>query len=267
MVVDAPADDMEVLKQALECSTNKGRVGTHKQFKNKLDTGMDYFINTDVRPGFKCRRKVFHAWFDDESAKMDHIDCDSSKAEGCNRCSLPQPKVCYDLHQPAFFDRFHRNPIPKFPRPSNRSRVTTYKMGITDLALHTAFKSWREDKTKEVYGEAHLVNIGPSLFMSNNTLTRIVDCTHHFQVQGVKDLNKETRWQGCLEYGQEVVLVVLLVEPPPQTRPPLVSTPLPSRLPDTVATHTTIATPTVPRKNKCRACGVEGHNIRNQVCA
>ncbi|EGN92477.1 hypothetical protein SERLA73DRAFT_79517 [Serpula lacrymans var. lacrymans S7.3] len=247
---------------------------------------MDYFINTDVRPGFKCRRKVFHAWFDDESAsenikflfrfwfpfhtislEMDHIDCDSSKAEGCNRCSLPQPKVCYDLHQPAFFDRFHRNPIPKFPRPSNRSRVTTYKMGITDLALHTAFKSWREDKTKEVYGEAHLVNIGPSLFMSNNTLTRIVDCTHHFQVQGVKDLNKETRWQGCLEYGQEVVLVVLLVEPPPQTRPPLVSTPLPSRLPDTVATHTTIATPTVPRKNKCRACGVEGHNIRNQVCA
>jgi len=137
--------------------------------------------------------------------------------------------------------------------------------------LQEALEDWREEKTAAIYGWAALNDLGPSLVMPNATLDRIVDCAHHYKIQTVQDLHKETAWTDSERFGAEVIALIQKHSIPPQT--PFISTPIqrctlissvninapPSGTSQTGASSQPLEV-AVKRRNKCSACGREGHN-------
>ncbi|EGO01419.1 hypothetical protein SERLA73DRAFT_70610 [Serpula lacrymans var. lacrymans S7.3] len=128
-----------------------------------------------------------------------------------------------------------------------------------------AAEEWREMKTLQVYGAAYLSSIGPCLIMTDNIVDRIVECAHYHKIKDLSKLKKETKWIQSEKYGAEVIALIQCHAPWPvgATASPFASTPLrPSASTGSIST----TTPVLPRKNKCGACGLEGHNARNWVC-
>ncbi|KIJ18399.1 hypothetical protein PAXINDRAFT_71362 [Paxillus involutus ATCC 200175] len=132
---------------------------------------------------------------------------------------------------------------------------------------NAAAEDWREEKTKQMHGESHLTDLGPGLVMPNTVLDRIVACAHHCKIKTTDDLCKETHWSSTDCFGTEVVALVhhIILVPMPQavlTTVPLQSRPVPSS--NSAIIGSTRAHQL--QKNKCGACGLEGHNRRNRVC-
>ncbi|KIJ07103.1 hypothetical protein PAXINDRAFT_33614, partial [Paxillus involutus ATCC 200175] len=147
-----------------------------------------------------------------------------------------------------------------------------------DNASADALHDWREEKTADVYGWACLNDHGPSLVIPNSILDHIIDCAHHGKIHTSQDLQKETGWTDSEKYGSEILSLLTAHAPPRQSL--LVVTPL---------QHNTANNPMLPhvptasgmqrehvelpvsavaskRRNKCSACGQEGHNARNCIC-
>lgn len=135
---------------------------------------------------------------------------------------------------------------------------------------------------EQVHGKVHLINIGPSIIMPDGVLDWIVDCTHFFKIKTVDDLSHETHWSKACQYGMDIITIVHSTIPlsisssifimtpfqPCQALQPVLP-PGPNAMPtvslsdDVVVTSTSLTT--VSKKNKCSACGVEGHN--SMVCS
>lgn len=187
---------------------------------------------------------------------------------GCDRCRVGSPAVCCDIHNPSEFSGF-ASVIVKQPSIPPRSRITKYERTQTDNDLRDALDLWREDTTAAVFGWAHLNDMGPSILMCSATLERIVDCAHYRKINSVLDLKRETGWLDADQFGHEII--TLIQAHSPSLPSPFASTPLrsttsmavnaPPALPDRCATPCPSSTSTVQkRKNKCSACGQEGHN-------
>ncbi|KIJ04929.1 hypothetical protein PAXINDRAFT_21786 [Paxillus involutus ATCC 200175] len=156
-------------------------------------------------------------------------------------------------------------------------------MGPKEYELDDALEDWREQKTKDIYGESHLIDLGPGLVMPDSVLERIIACAHHLKISTVDDLRRETRWSGTDKFGSEVISVIHCIIPVPVSAPAFSTTPLQRRsVPQSAATSATISNSlavypdetnhgqsiaTSAKKNKCGACGLEGHNKRNRICA
>ncbi|KIJ06725.1 hypothetical protein PAXINDRAFT_91575 [Paxillus involutus ATCC 200175] len=137
---------------------------------------------------------------------------------------------------------------------------------------------WREQKTKDVYGESHLIDLGPGLVMPDSVLEHIIACAHHLKISTVDDLRRETRWSGTDKFGSEVISVIHCIIPVPVSAPAFSTTPLQRRsVPQSAATSATISNSlavypdetnhgqsiaTSAKKNKCGVCGLEGHNSK-----
>lgn len=128
------------------------------------------------------------------------------------------------------------------------------------MKLYDALEDWREEKTIQVYGWAHFQNLGPTLIMPTDVLTRIVDCAHYFKISSKADLARETKWDEVENWGTEVVELILKILPLP-------APPLPSPAPTTLrmlpiqGTGTVSAPLTASRKLvTCSRCGNTGHN-------
>jgi len=78
---------------------------------------------------------------------------------------------------------FH--PVPKLP---NRSRLNKFVMSSKEYELSESLEEWREMKTHMIYGESHLIDIGPSIVMPNDVLDRIVACGHYRKIKMLDDL-------------------------------------------------------------------------------
>lgn len=100
---------------------------------------------------------------------------------------------------------------------------TNYKMTTEDSKLCDALEDWREDRTVQRYGKAHLCDLGPSLAMPNEVLDRIIDCAHHQKISSIADLRTEMRWDDFDHdsWGLEVVALIQTWCPP---HPPLMTT-------------------------------------------
>ncbi|KAH7917215.1 hypothetical protein BV22DRAFT_1026812 [Leucogyrophana mollusca] len=248
---------------------------------------MDVLINADERQGFGCRRKVFDVFFNNEAGgenflfwmllppqslsptEIDHKDCDPTLLGGCARCLISRPTVCCDIHHPNSFTSYIST-APKLPKAPARSRIAKFSMATADYSLLDALEDWRETKTAQLFGHAHLHDLGPGLVMTDSVVDRIVNCAHHHKIKTASDLKKETRWIYTDKYGDEVVTLILRLAPLPVPQAPLVSTPLqPCRAAYNVASssNTPARTPSTPtpaakprKKTRCGACGEEGHN-------
>ena len=150
-------------------------------------------------------------------------------------------------------------------------------MGPKEDELLEALEDWRECKMRDVHGEAHLINLGPATIMPDDVLDRIVDCAHFFKIKTVDDLSRETRWSKAHKFGVEVIAIVHRMLPIPIVPHVLTSVPLqphqasqpgtPSSLPNALTaislpdeTITPSSSITAVKKNRCSACGSEGHN-------
>ena len=153
--------------------------------------------------------------------------------------------------------------------------------------LGDTIHDWREEKTSTIFGWAALNDFGPCLVMPNSTLDHIVDCAHRNKIETLQDLKKEMGWTEADRLGNELIALIQRHIPPRSS--PLVSTPLSRQVsqgsvlsslnldsPSPLPRPTPIASapvvgpcqlPTtssggghVRRRNKCSACGQEGHN-------
>ncbi|KAN0088934.1 hypothetical protein V8E55_005991 [Tylopilus felleus] len=141
------------------------------------------------------------------------------------------------------------------------------------MALSNALNAWREAKTITVYGWANLRNHGPCLIMTNTTLERIINCSHHHKIKGVQDLKHETTWADAEEYGLEILELIKKHGAPLSTL--FSSAPLRPLSLDHTNTSTSPTTHTMPRstdiapgskhRNKCGACDREGHNGKSPL--
>ncbi|KIJ09814.1 hypothetical protein PAXINDRAFT_86935 [Paxillus involutus ATCC 200175] len=141
-----------------------------------------------------------------------------------------------------------------------------------DFDLVNTLDDWREAKTTTVFGWASLNDHGPSLVMPNTTLDRIVNCAHHRKIHTAQDLKRETGWTDTERFSMEIVAIIQRHAPPLPS--PFVSTPLrptssnnisiTSRLrpptPTSPISHTIHSLNIPKQRNKCSACGHEGHN-------
>ena len=153
--------------------------------------------------------------------------------------------ICCDIERPEFFQSF---PIPplKIDRAMRRSRIEPVKVEertAADVKLVDALEDWREETTRTCYGEAALLDFGPSLIMSTKILDRIVDSVHHNKISSVQDLARETRWDEVSRYGYELLA--------------LIQTVYPAR---TNNSETRSSTGSTARKMRCGSCGQLGHN-------
>ncbi|KIK79807.1 hypothetical protein PAXRUDRAFT_16125 [Paxillus rubicundulus Ve08.2h10] len=200
----------------------------------------------------------------------DHLECNKQLPMGCDRCRVSAPPICCNIDNPTKFTEFTSN-LSKPPATPPRSRIPKYGRTQHDHTLLDALDGWREQTTATIYGWHHLNDMGPSIMMCNATIECIIDCAHHCMITSVPELKRETGWFDADQFGGEIIALIQSHTAPLPTS--FVSTPLRLTASGTVNTalpslfNTAPASPcplpntSAPkRKNRCGACGEEGHN-------
>lgn len=175
-------------------------------------------------------------------------DCRPELPSGCPRCGENGSPICCDVEHPNYFKTFSIPPL-KVDHTMCRSRIKPVKLNertAADVKLIDALEDWCEATTKTRYGEAALLDFGPSLIMSTRVLDRIIDCVHHNKISSVQDLAHETRWDEVGRYGSEILAVIQAIYP----LPPLADNPEPQ----------SSQGPPSAKKIRCGSCGQLGHN-------
>jgi hypothetical protein len=118
--------------------------------------------------------------------------------------------------------------------------------------LQNALFDWRDLTVPLKFKSSIIENFGPGIFISDDIISRIVDCAQVGKLHSVAQLIKETSWRDdwANEFGQSL-LRVIHEHYPVQAAPPQ-------------ATGTTADTrESAPRKRaqpRCSACQELGHN-------
>jgi len=138
-------------------------------------------------------------------------------------------------------------------------------MTTTDRKLQHALFDWREEHASSKFRPAVLESFGAGLFLSDDIITRIVDCAHVSKLHTVSQLIKETRWQEdfATEFGESLLSVVHLHYPQPPPGP--TTTVVPPSAPAVVETNTLEAAAPAAKKRapvRCSACHQVGHNSK-----
>ncbi|KAF9027205.1 hypothetical protein BDZ89DRAFT_1160884 [Hymenopellis radicata] len=229
--------------------------GSGKRKKEPLLIGgpVDDMINASGRE-INCRREPPMLLFgNDQLANDYHLKCDPSNPEGCTRCRPRKSAVCCDLCTPDAFLHFITVMTAKESIPG-RSRLGKYEYGSKDLELKAALLDWRDDVAHEVLEHGFLADYGSEMFMSNETLHRIVDCAHWKKIEDANQLYRETRWprKYVTAYATALLSIITRIWPLPAPEPE----------PDSLSV---VPIPVKPVRH-CGVCGGPGHNRKNRAC-
>ncbi|KAG6883457.1 hypothetical protein C0992_008701, partial [Termitomyces sp. T32_za158] len=225
--------------------------------KGALERAMDDFINAKAR-GLSCRAAPIEVYFENEKAAVDPTAC---LPMGCPRCIPPPPHICCDIHSPHSFEHCIVPPI-KAATSIPRSRLPKIYSPMTeqDHSLQDALDGFWQTKMIERYGVSLLKDFGPTLIMPEGVLDRIVSCARYFKIQTAEDLLRETRWDECARYGEQVVDLILQHRPLPHISAPISQTPMQFITPNKLATSSnTASAPKSRAPAKCSSCGGVGH--------
>jgi len=193
------------------------------------------------------------------------MECRSDLPNGCPRCHACPSAICCELCNPESFERLMLLDIEKpQPQPS-RSRLNSgHQISEAEAHLRSALEEFRITATRRCYGNANLIDLGPSLVLPDLVLSRIIDCAWVYKLSTTSDIFRETRWVGSDEYGSAILQLVRQHLPAPHAQAlhpintPLSADALRSRL---EAIDQSLATRTT-QKRTCRACGASGHISR-----
>lgn len=122
----------------------------------------------------------------------------------------------WDYHPPSV-------DVATNPRRSGKIPVN-YPVLEKERGLRSALQDLRVRCTAERFGASFLQGFGPSIFMPNQVLERIVDCARVGKIGDEEQVRRETKWSGKSEDCQEVVSLVLRFFPPPPPPPRTEST-------------------------------------------
>ncbi|KIJ96062.1 hypothetical protein K443DRAFT_10882 [Laccaria amethystina LaAM-08-1] len=238
-------------KATVQSSLMKG-----KGINVEVGSAMDDFINAHVDLG--CRRVVPMLVFgNDQRPTNDHLRCDDSTPGGCLRCKPKVHDICCDLCHPAAFEKFKAPLLPKPAKQPSKSHVKPYTMTLKDRHLQDALFDWRDIKALLKFKPAIVENFGPGLFISDDIITRIVDCAQAGKILTVTHLIKETSWRDdwAKEFGPSLLLLVHEHYPPPA---PTAST---GTMEGTTLADAQLPAPRKRAPQRCSACQELGHNI------
>ncbi|KAF7338859.1 p-loop containing nucleoside triphosphate hydrolase protein [Mycena sanguinolenta] len=236
---------------------DKAQVVTRKKAKkdgNELSPEMDDMINAGSKHrSIKCFRVPSRLYFGSDKTASDHKQCRPDLPDGCP-----------PLRRTAYFEQFGLVDLPvKDQAAPSRSRIpSSYEADALDMNLRDALHAFRRAATITKYSRAVLRDSGPGVVMSNEILERIVDCAHHFKIQSVEQLTRETRWAFASEFGMAVVDLIKEHRPWPEPPPaPETSTPLaPRNNNDETPTGRSI------QVRKCSKCQASDHIASNRKC-
>jgi len=189
-------------------------------------------------------------------ATNDHLRCDDSTPDSCLRCKPKVHDICCDLCHPAAFEKFKAPILPKPTKQPLKSHIKPYTMTLKGHNLQDALFDWRDIKALLKFKPAIVENFGPGLFISDDIITRIIDCAQAGKILMVTQFIKETSWRDdwANEFGPSLLLLVHEHYPPPA---PTAST----RAIEGAALAD--VQPPAPRKQapqRCSACQELGHN-------
>lgn len=115
------------------------------------------------------------------------------------------------------------------------------------MNLRDALHEFRRDATVKKFSRAVLKNSGPGVVMSNEILQRVVDCAHFHKIESREQLERETRWAGAGEFGDEIVDLISKHRPKP---PPTA---------DELNEGDSSSSSRVVKSRKCSKCGALDH--------
>lgn len=172
-----------------------------------------------------------------------HLLCDDTSPEGCSRCSPKVSRICCDLCHPHSFTNVAPIVIPTSSRGPNRTNVKQYDAAEHDRELFSELQKWRDEKAMVALGYATFEEWGAEMFMSDETLQRLVDCAHVGKLQTVEAIHRETHWRKdhIAKFSPSLLEIITLCAPAPSV-PPVKST-----------------------TRNCSACGNPGHNSKQMV--
>lgn len=210
-----------------------------------------------------------------------HLECDPSMLNGCTRCRPAAIQTCCDIHNPELAG-LYKATVFKTPRQVGRSRLPQEKEMSTedkerqletDQVLRMDLEKWRRDMTVKKYSRGHLRNLGAGLVMGTTTRDRIVECARYGKIRTIANLDRETKWTGANEFGNDILKIIeehYPIDPPPfifveQVTPasePLSNSGHSHGLP--FAQNVDSALP--KRQVKCSVCHLEGHTSSFTDC-
>lgn len=117
-------------------------------------------------------------------------------------------------------------------------------MTAVDYNLQTALFDWRDEQAAAKFTPSVLETFGSALLLSDEIITRIVDCAQASKISTTTHLIKETSWREdwANEFGDSLLSVVRQHQP-------------------TVAAQVDFEASTRKRGTvTCSACGTKGHN-------
>lgn len=187
----------------------------------------------------------------------DHLLCDRTNPVGCPRCGPPPSTLCCDICNAEHFALLFISPAASKPRLANRSHVKPYDTTTRDKDLNAALRVWRRKEAVNVLGALKVRKFGAILFMSDETLQRLVDCAHIGKITTAESVERETHWR---RYWVDKTFISLLAiisahQPSPPTAPVLAAL-----TPGTVSNITASRVSQMRRPNTCSACRTVGHN-------
>ncbi|KAF7371520.1 P-loop containing nucleoside triphosphate hydrolase protein [Mycena venus] len=258
------AETLEERRQAYRKDKVIEKAKKKRKDGNELSPEMDDMINAGSgRRCIKCFRTPARLYFGSDHAASDHIQCRDDLPEGSPRCAVKSPPICCELCTPTYFESFAIVDLPKPPPVPHKARIAAYMANAQDMNLRDALHEFRRAATIKKFSRAVLKNSGPGVVMSNEMLQRIVDCAHFYKIESREQLDKETRWAGTTEFGDEVITLIQEHCPKPLAPVESDSTPLAARNDNTVASS---ATTKVVKPRKCSKCGSSGHIASNKKC-
>ncbi|KAJ3555330.1 hypothetical protein NM688_g2638 [Phlebia brevispora] len=235
-----------VYRQSVQNCANKGK----KASVEDLTPEMDNLVNACWRE-FKCYRAPIMAFYENDRISAAREEC---QPDGCSRCSPTNSPICCELCWNAQSTHTHQNPFRMLPTldalPAQEPAGThtsnikkDYAFEPADIQLQDALHEFRNAKTIKLFGLPHLVEMGPTLVMGDDTLQRIIDCARVHKIDTTDALKRETKWARTLEFGAEILAIIHRYYPIPE----------PSQ-------------PAAAGSRKCSKCSSTTHISSNSLC-
>ncbi|THH15915.1 hypothetical protein EUX98_g9385 [Antrodiella citrinella] len=243
----------------------KGFVWMKKKPTDELEHALDDLVNAATR-NFKCRRTPIKVFFNSDKAVSDHLECDPTRPTGCARCCVQSSPTCCDIHNPELATMYLSNVTNKTVTAKRSIIKKVFSKTDLDAELRSDLETWADKTVEVMYGPGALLDLGPGVILPEETLERIVDCSHFSKIHTVEDLKRETKWAGAEEFGAQILSLIEAIYPP--APPPVHEVPMDSAtgVPPDAENTSSREHAKKSKQLTCKSCGEAGHTQRAKRC-
>jgi hypothetical protein len=193
-----------------------------------IDASIDDYVNAPTR-GISCRRYVCNiAYCNRERSQCQtlsfacaslnavnflasdrFIKCDKTTTTGCGRCRLMAPEICCDLCTPDAFEHLRVAPPSETVSQTKKYGIRPYDRDTREKALSADLHMFRCLTAKCIFSRSQYQRCGPSLFMLNEVMDRIIDLAHYLRLISTTAFSRDMRadWNPkyISQYAQEIL--------------------------------------------------------------